>query len=255
MHLRLFIATAAAVAWVGFAAASAGSEAPAPVDVPYVPKIGRETVPLSEPASTSLAGVRETDAARARPACLDGIVYDDRRFESAFISASICVGCPPGDPGNRHSYVMLFELPHYPARLEKVCIAWGRGAPTGARRVEFDIRVWAADGPDGQPGTLLATIPGFATENLPYYRFPTAGKLYSYDVSGADVVVDGPVYIGPVYYPKLDYVEILWDGSKKTRLRPTYHGLNDEPPSVPPPQPPYRYTYRAFGIRAKFGPP
>jgi hypothetical protein len=150
---------------------------------------------------------------------------------------------------------MRFDLPRYPAKLERVCIAWGRGVTNGASRVEFDIRVWAADGPGGLPGTLLATIPGFAAENLAYYRFPTAGKLYPYDVSAAGVLVDGPVYIGPVYYPEEDFVEILYDGSRKTRVRPTFHGLNDEPPSEPPPRNPYVVPYKAFGIRAKFGPP
>jgi len=117
------------------------------------------------------------------------------------------------------------------------------------------LAIWAADGPEGQPGTLLATIPGFAAENLKYYRFPKAGMLYSYDVSAAGVVVDGPVYISPAYYPQQDYVEILFDGSRNTKLRPTFHGLNDDPPSVPPPAGSSLFIYRAFGIRAKFGVP
>jgi hypothetical protein len=225
-----------------------------PLDFTYIPGPGVELSPesLAEPP---LAEQPLSDADKAsRPSCLDGVVYDDHRFENAFLSISICVGCPPDFPGTRHSYVMLFEPPRHPAKLEKVCIAWGKGIPNGASSVNFDIRVWRADGPNGQPGTLLATIPGFSATRLSYYRFPTAGKLYSYDVSSANVIVDGPVYIGPVYYPAQDYVEILFDGSRKTKKRPTFHGVEDEPPSEAPPDSPY-FTYRAFGIRAKFGRP
>jgi hypothetical protein len=220
------------------------------LDFPYIPGVESPQKDSSESPIDELF-----DAGRAsRPSCLDGIVYDDKKFENAFISFSICVDCPPGSPTASHTYVMLFEPPRYPVRLEKVCIAWGKGIPNGASKVDFDIRVWRADGPDGRPGTLLASIPGFSATRLSYYRFPTAGKLYSYDVSWANVIIDGPVYIGPSYYPAQDYVAILFDGSRRTKKRPTFSGIGDEPPTTAPPDNPY-VIYRAFGIRAKFGRP
>ena len=118
---------------------------------------------------------------KPKPDCLDGAVYDDKKFES---------GLRPSDFADPGDFVMLMEAPSYPAKLNKVCVAWRRTSFWWT--LYFNLRVWAADGPDGGPGTLLAEVGPFAA-----FKVPTKAKFYSYDLSGAGIVIDGPVFIGP----------------------------------------------------------
>jgi hypothetical protein len=196
---------------------------------------------LAAPATAQLV-VEEARPPKPKPDCLDGSKYDDGKFEN---------GLRP--IGFNDNYVMLIEAPSYPAKLEKLCIAWRR--TSFWTRIWFDVRIWAADGPDGGPGTLIDTIPALFANNV-----PTKAKFYTYDVRHFGIVIDGPVYIGP-YWDPLDYflIYLAMDTTPKTPRRRGFTNvgiLDDHPPnrelgmdaqSVP--------SYRAFGIRAKFGPP
>jgi hypothetical protein len=179
---------------------------------------------------------------KPKPDCLDGSVYDDRKFESGLTSSLF-----------NDNFVMLVEAPSYPARLNKVCIAWRRTSFFWT--VFFDIRVWAADGPNGGPGTLLGTMGPFVANKVP----PKA-KFYTYDVAWQGLVIDGPVYVGP-YWDPIDALAIYlaMDTGPRTQRRRAFHNVGifgDLPPSteigVSFDQAP---NYRAFGIRAVFGPP
>lgn len=179
---------------------------------------------------------------KPKPDCLDGSFYDDGKFENGLRSVSF-----------NDNFVMLVEAPSYPAKLNKVCIAWRR--TSFWVNVFFDLRIWKADGPDGAPGTLVDTIP-----TLSSFGVPTKAKFYNYDVSWANVVIEGPVYIGP-YWDPLDafLIYLAMDTGPKTPRRRAFHSvglLDDHPPNTEIgtsiEQSP---TYRAFGIRAVFGPP
>ena len=78
---------------------------------------------------------------RPKPDCLDGTVYDDGKLESGLRSVLFS-----------DNFVMLIEAPSYPAKLEKVCIAWVRTSFWTS--VFFDLRIWAAVG-NSETGTLL----------------------------------------------------------------------------------------------------
>lgn len=199
-------------------------------------------LPLSAAAQQS---ADEKKPPKPKPDCLDGTKYDDGKLES---------GLKPGSVLYRGNLAMLFEAPQYPAKLEKLCVAWTK--TFFDFEVFYDVRIWAADGPDGAPGTLLTTVP------LLYAgRVPGKPKFYNYDVTGLNIVIDGPVYIGPSWYARGNsfWVYLAMDTGPSTPRRRAFYGIaddrDDEPPSrelgsldnVP--------NYRAFGIRAKFGPP
>lgn len=179
---------------------------------------------------------------KPKPDCLDGVRYDDNKLEQGLRPTTF-----------NDNFVMLIEAPSYPARLDKVCIAWRR--TSFWNRVFFDLRIWAADGPDGGPGTLLDVVP-----TLQAGKIPTKAKFYTYDLSSYDIVIDGPVYIGP-YWDPLDafLVYLALDTTPKMPRQRAFFDvgiLDNHPPnrefgtsiSTFP-------NYRAFGIRAKFSPP
>lgn len=179
---------------------------------------------------------------KPKPDCLDGVKYDDGKIESGLRPVAF-----------EDNFVMLFEAPSYPAKLEKLCIYWTR--TSFWNEVWFDVRIWNADGPNGAPGTHVDTIPALHAGSI-----STKGKFYSYDVSGYGIVIDGPVYIGPFWDP-LDYflVYLGMDKGPKTPRRRGFYNigiLDDHPPQTELGQDSQTVpSYRAFGIRAKFGPP
>jgi hypothetical protein len=179
---------------------------------------------------------------KPKPDCLDGTYYDDGKFETGLRSALL-----------NDNFVMLVEAPSYPAKLEKVCIAWRR--TSFWKDVYFDLRIWSADGPNGGPGKLIDTVPALAAGGV-----PTKAKFYTYDLTSYGIVLDGPIYIGP-YWDPVDWflIYLAMDTGPNTPRQRAFHGvgaLDDHPPSVElgssAEQAP---NYRAFGIRAKFGPP
>jgi hypothetical protein len=179
---------------------------------------------------------------KPKPDCLDGVKYDDGKLESGLRPVSF-----------DDNYVMLFEAPSYPAKLEKVCIAWSR--TSFWNEVWFDLRIWAADGPNGGPGTLLDTIPALHAS-----RISRNNKFYTHDIRHFGIVIDGPVYIGPFWDP-LQYF-LVYLGMDTTFKTPRRRGftnvgigdthaptneLGSSAQNIP--------SYRAFGIRAVFGQP
>jgi hypothetical protein len=127
-------------------------------------------------AQQDLAG-EATKKPKPKPDCLDGTRYDDGKLENGLRPVAF-----------EDNYVMLLETPSYPAKLEKVCIAWRR--TSFWNDIWFDVRIWAADGPNGSPGMLVDTIPTLHAANI-----PTKGKFYNYDVNGYGIVIEpaGPL--------------------------------------------------------------
>jgi hypothetical protein len=197
-------------------------------------------VPVCAQAQTPL--FEEARKPKPKPDCSDGVKYDDGKLGAGL----------RGILDYRTNIVMLFEAPSYPAKIERICISWWRTI-IGDTAIYFDLKVWDADGPDGAPGTLLATIPGLVAGRLPLNT-----KWYSYDISSQGIVINGPVYIGPSWYPGDAFsVYLSMDEGPKIPRRRGFFGVDEENTDDPPSrelgvlgnQP----AYRAFGIRAKFG--
>jgi cytoskeletal protein RodZ len=98
-------------------------------------------------------------------------------------------------------FVDRFTPSNYPASFRAVCVAFLSLGPTS---LNFDIVVYAADGPGGAPGTLLgsqaatAVTPVISPPIPPGYQ-PTWN---SYDISAMGLqITAGSVYIGVRYTP------------------------------------------------------
>jgi hypothetical protein len=197
-------------------------------------------LPATALAQTPL--FEEARKPKPKPDCLDGVKYDDGKLGAGL----------RGILDYRTNIVMLFEAPSYPAKIERVCISWWRTI-IGDNVIYFDLRVWEADGPSGGPGTLLATIPGLVAG-----RVPQNTKWYTYDLSSQGIIINGPVYIGPSWFPGDAFsVYLAMDEGPKTPRRRGFFGVdesdNGEPPSRELGTLGDQPSYRAFGIRAKFG--
>ncbi len=102
-----------------------------------------------------------------------------------------------------------FTPESYPSRLNHVCVAFrGPGGP----QLDFDVVVYAADGPDGAPGTFLGAVP-FSADNVPPSS-QTTPVWQAVDVSSLDIVVaSGSVYIGAAWAPSSPNVFLTADQS------------------------------------------
>jgi hypothetical protein len=97
----------------------------------------------------------ESMVAQAAPDCTGvtgALIDDDGGFENA-ISAPVANGLQ----------VMSFNLPANAAGVQQVCVALTRLAASSTADLPFNVVFYAADGPSGQPGTLLASVPATAT--------------------------------------------------------------------------------------------
>jgi hypothetical protein len=175
---------------------------------------------------------------KPKPDCLDGVKYDDGKFEKGLRPVLF-----------NDNIVMLFDAPSYPAKIEKICIAWI--ATSFWKEIYFDLRIWKADGPDGKPGTLLDTIPNFYSKKL-----PGAARFTNYDVKSYGIVIDEPVYIGPYWDPLQAFlVYVGYDvGPKTKRQRAFYNvGIDDDHAPTSEFGVDALPDYRALGLRVKFG--
>ncbi|HKV07355.1 MAG TPA: hypothetical protein VJ725_04390 [Thermoanaerobaculia bacterium] len=186
-------------------------------------------------------------ALSAQPSdCSDGVKYDDGIFETGVGFQTFA---------SRGEYVMRIDPPERPrgagdGRLEAVCICWTRGGSDSS--IFFNIRVWDSSGPGGGPGALLGTLSTVQASAVSSAQ----DKFYRYDLSSLNIAVGSSIYIGPEWDPGDDEnFFVCMDESVTTPKQPAYISssiLGTAPTSqlgvvglFP--------TYRALGIRAKFG--
>lgn len=183
-------------------------------------------------------------AVSAQPVdCSDGVKYDDGTFETG-LGYSF---------GTRAHFVQRIDPPAGGGQLTSVCLCWQR-ADTDTS-VFFDIYAWAADGPDGGPGTLLGKLPTQSATGVS----SSNSKFYRYDVSSLGINATSPIYVGPLWSPNQDRdFYVCMDESVSTPQRPAYVDSSlfagIDPPRVKLGQVGTFPEFRAFGIRAVFGP-
>lgn len=173
----------------------------------------------------------------ASPQCNAGVVYDSGTFSDGY---SIGTGT-----SGTATLVQKFDLPAGTVALDQVCTCFARSS-TGPSSMNFSVVVDDDNGPGGQPGTLVGTVP--ATANA----IPLASSgatFYSVSLAGSGITLPNTsVYIG-ARWPGGQIV-MCGDRAGTTPQRATYGSSNSGSswtstaglyPSATP---------RALGIRA-----
>jgi len=107
--------------------------------------------------------------------CEDGIANDDGTWEGGVSNPKM---------------VMRFAGAAVARPLEGVCICWSTASLTPID-LDYDLVLYAADGPGGKPGTELQRVPVIASGVTGTLKF------YSHDLSGLGLVLPAaPVYLG-----------------------------------------------------------
>ena len=118
------------------------------------------------------------------------IIHDDGTINNGYTR--------PPDDVNEVIFVDLFTPSDYPASFTAVCVAFLSLGPTS---LDFDVVLFANDGPAGAPGTELGSLPVSASD-IPIW--PDNEPVWlAYDISVLDVSINtGSVYIGVRYEPQ-----------------------------------------------------
>lgn len=184
-------------------------------------------------------------ALSAQPSdCSDGaVIYDDGVFESGlgFNEANV----------TRGAYGMRFIPPTAPLQLTSVCMCLARSGSDSS--LSFNLNVWDVAA-NGAPGTLLGRVTGLAANSV---ASGLPGNWHRFDLSGAGIVVNGPVFIGPDWNAKADVDFFICEDRGVAPAVPTYlYASATDTPGVP------NLNvllgdglYEALGIRAKFETP
>ena len=164
--------------------------------------------------------------------CAGGEILDDGSSEAA-------VGRPVDTTVTSDTMVQKFTPPAYPSVYHEVCMAWiSGGADT---TLSYEVVFYDDDGPDGEPGTLLAAVPTSAS------YVPQSGVLFYSTSVASPPVIDGSIYIGFRYNPSIDFFLHRVDRSLSTPKQVMRQSSNDGLSWYPP-----TFTEtRAFFIRAR----
>lgn len=167
--------------------------------------------------------------------CFDGVRHDDNTFESG-------VGWLFGSG----QYVMKIDAP---GPLEAACICWVRSGNDSS--VFFNLKVWAANGPDGGPGTLLGILPNQSATGV-----GTSASWYRYDLSSLNVVSPGSLYIGPEWDASDDDDFFVCEDTNGPAQQPGYGGnglASTTAPASKLGRVGFFPDYKTLGVRAKYG--
>lgn len=171
---------------------------------------------------------------KAGTECIGGISYDDGSFEDGYgFSSSTSAG----------TYAMRFQLPGGTNRIDAVCICWK--SVSGSSH-DHGLRIWAADGPGGAPGTLLSTLPATSVSGI-----SLSGKFTRYEVPGGITVPTNVVYVAPTWSPLFFPGRYLCADENGPGGQPAYAGTSivDLKPSLQIGTPTSFPNYKALGIR------
>jgi hypothetical protein len=186
-----------------------------------------------------LAATVATGKARAaaEASCVGGVIYDDGSYENAYRI--------PFAADAR--FVQRFTPSVYPATLTHACVCW---ANTSAAGMAFNFIFYRDDGPGGQPGSLVGTLPGTVLAS-------SLGQEIYKDVDCTDtkITIDhGSIWVGAEWNAATNFrFYICADTSPSTpqaaALKSDNAGLNWAPVQFIDP------AFSALGVRAVIGPP
>ncbi|MFQ5636743.1 MAG: S8 family serine peptidase [bacterium] len=172
----------------------------------------------------------------AGPECSSGEIHDDGSAENGYGWASFITD---------GRTVELFNPGSFPFNYTQVCIAWTQVG--GDANINFNIQVYDDDGPGGEPGTLLASIPVTAA-GVP--AWPSVA-FFDFDITGLIPPINSPfVYIGAQWDPSVEQSFFIAADESPTTPLQTGYGFNDADNFWTPLQS-FFSTYRAMFIRAE----
>jgi hypothetical protein len=223
-----------AVAWIGLLGGGAAAAAlPAPLPAPLPPPLPALPADTAQVRISGRLGLRSM-AGRSGPDCTGGIIYDDGSFEDA--SAVPVAG---------GLQVMSFDLPANAAGVQQLCVALTR-LPTSAAP---DLSFYAADGPSGTPGTLLASVPATATA-VPVTNGSTVNtQFYAVSIGSALTLPAARTIYAGVQFDGTQGFFVGIDTSASTALRPAYVSTDGGGTWLTEASQDPNHNYRAFGMR------
>lgn len=118
--------------------------------------------------------------------CSGGIRYDDGSFENGYGWSNVVFA---------GTYGMRFHLPALTNRINAICICW---MSLGGSVHDYGLRIWAANGSGGAPGTLLQVLPA-ATAVVS----GAAGTFVRYEIPGGLDVATQDIYVAPTWAASL----------------------------------------------------
>ncbi len=175
--------------------------------------------------------------------CSGGIKYDDGSFEDGYgFQNSVSSG----------TYGMRFRLPSGSNRLKAICVCWR--SLSGSTHSN-GLRIWAADGPSGAPGTLLSVLPAGTATGVTF-----AGTFVRYEIPGGLDVPTDTVYVAPTWSVLLYPGRYICADEDGPGGQPAYTGIYsgisnpDNRPIVQIGVPGVFPEYKALGIRLEAEP-
>lgn len=168
--------------------------------------------------------------------CTGGLAYDDGTFENG-----LRLNAADG------RFVQRIDLTS-PASLANVCLCW-QSLSSGDSAVNFNLLVYDANGPSGQPGSLIASLPASAT-GIPS---GLGGRFYRYDLTSAGINLQNNAFVGVQVNGLQEPGIYLCSDEGPLPARPAYASINSGATwanvlALAP-------LFEAFGIRAELGAP
>jgi hypothetical protein len=170
--------------------------------------------------------------------CSGGLHYDDGTFEDA---VSV--------PRTNGLQVMSFEVPANASGIQQVCAALTRLPQAPTADLSLNVVFYAADGPAGSPGTLLASVPATAAA-VPVTTGNTVNaQFYSFNIgSGLTLPAARTLYVGLEFDGSQGFF-IGIDDSATTPYRDAFvsndGGISWQTQATATP------GYRAYGLRVQ----
>ncbi len=141
------------------------------------------------------------------------VIHDDGTIENG-ISGNPAAGV------TEVRFVEFYEPAVYPAQIGNVCVSF---LTQGSTSLNFDLIIYAADGPSGAPGTELASVPATATGIPVVPPLPEAPAWASVDLSAQNLILEsGGVYVGVRFQPQSPNFFLSIDQSTVTPLQTGY---------------------------------
>lgn len=167
------------------------------------------------PAMLSLLSVSPYGAQAQTAGCSADLIYDDGEFENGYAAHDSFAGDV--------TYLMRFDGGGRSA-VDTVCVCFQQRQST-VQHLAFTIEIVDDNGPQGIPGSVLASLGPFSAEGVPPHPVSSF-----YQVAFPEVVTDGTVFIGPKWRPNQlgSKFWICGDESGPPRS-PAYQRLGDGP--------------------------